>query len=403
MQHKFTSRQYLRMDAGYYNQPSYNYRTPASTATLFGGQGNYNDRASRNYHGHVQYNWALPRRHNFVFGTETRHEMANNNVFNTSNWLISNGKEAQNYYAIGRTINQAAYAQDTISITEHFQIVAGGRYDYWKTYEGEVNSYTAAAPFTKFPERTTNSITGKLAAVYSAPHDWTFRASIGSAFRNPGIYELYSTSIISGILYESNPALKSERLKSWEAGLRKSFGQRFNVDAAYFENYIDDLIYRKTITPTDRINVNAGAGRTRGVELSGRESLTRWLQLRGTYTYTDSILTSNPAAPLSVGKRTPFIPAQMASGQLLAFYRKWTGSATARYVGRVFSSDTNADTTKGVMGAYDPYFVMDATLGYQATRHLQVFGSAENLAGRRFYLFYLNPGRTVYAGVRIKL
>jgi iron complex outermembrane receptor protein len=403
VQRKLTPRQFLRLDVSYYNQPSYSYRTPGAAATPFGGAGTYNDRTSRNYHGNIQDNWQKSSRHSFVFGAETRHDLANNNVFATPDWTSRDSKAGQTYYAFGRTVNQAFYAQDQVHLGERFQLVAGGRYDYWKTYDGRVNTYSASAPLTSYPDRTSNSGSGKLALVYSAPREWVFHASVGTAFRNPNIYDLYNTSLIGTVLYEANPNLQSEKLKSWEAGFRKRFGDRMDLEAAYYENYIDGLIYRKTITPTDRISVNAGAGRTRGFEMSGTERLVNWLRLRGTYAYTNAIITKNPAVESSEGKRVPYVPAHTATGELLAFRKRWTGSLTARYQSRVFSSDANTDTTKGVPGGYDPFFLMGTTLGYSVNAHLEVYGSVQNLLDRQYYLYYLALGRTATAGLKIRL
>jgi outer membrane receptor protein involved in Fe transport len=92
----------------------------------------------------------------------------------------------------------------------------------------------------------------------------------------------------------------------------------------------------------------------------------------------------------------------MFSGQFLAQHKRWTGSLTGRYAGATFSQDNNSDVVKGVPGAYDPYFLLGASVGYQINSHLQLFTSGENLLDRRYYLNYLAPGRAVYGGLRLK-
>ena len=61
------------------------------------------------------------------------------------------------------------------------------------------------------------------------------------------------------------------------------------------------------------------------------------------------------------------------------------------------------DTVKNVPGAYSPYFAADTSLSYQLTPKLLPFVSVENLFNRRYYYFYLSPGRTAFAGVRFSL
>lgn len=410
LQHKFNSRNYLRLTGGVYDQPVNNTRTPtAATATMDGGPGSLSLRGSRNYYGNVQYNWILSSRHDFVFGADTRNEWSANQDFGLSNWIVEGARIAQTYGAYGRTVNQAFYAQDQFKLTERLTLVAGGRYDYFKTYDGFNNTFTGTAPLTAYPERVNNSLTGKLSAVYAAPRGWTLRASLGTAFRNPTVYELYRTfRLSSGANFIANPNLAPEKLLSYEGGLTKRFGEGTLIEASLFRNHIKDLIYRKTDFAADpngliRPLVNAGEGRTTGAEASLRQRITSWLQFRTSYTYTKALITRNPAVVETEGKFIPFIPEHMFNASMLGSWKRWTGSASFRYTGNVFSSDTNNDTTKGVAGAYGAYAVGDASIGYQLQRNVQVFASAENLLDRQHYLFYLNPGRTVNVGLRIRL
>gem|GEM_PF-4192330 len=39
-------------------------------------------------------------------------------------------------------MNEALYAQDEFTPTARLRVVAGGRYEYWKTYSGLINNYT---------------------------------------------------------------------------------------------------------------------------------------------------------------------------------------------------------------------------------------------------------------------
>ena len=405
-QHRFSRERIFRLDAGYYNTPAYNYRTPGSSATAAGGVGTQSFTARRALHGNAQYNAGFGR-HSFVGGAEFRHDTATNSVFNLGDWTQTSTRLNQTYLAAGRSVNQSAYVQDRIELAERLKLVAGGRFDYWRTYDGRYNTYTSASSLTTLGDRSQNAFTGKLALTYSLAGTWDLRASAGTAFRSPTIYDLYGTTVLSGITYQSNPALKPERVRSWEAGMRKRY-RSADIDVTYYENYLRDMIYRTTDLNANpigliRVNVNAGAARTRGVEAALQQALTKWLQLRCNYTYTDAIVTRNPATPASVGKRVLYIPEHMASAQLLGHYGRWTGSLATRYAGATFGTDANLDTTKGVFGAYDPYLLTEASLGFQATRRLQVYSEGGNLLNRRYYVYYLAPGRTATIGFRLKL
>jgi iron complex outermembrane receptor protein len=222
------------------------------------------------------------------------------------------------------------------------------------------------------------------------------------------VYDLYRDLVLSGILYRANPNVNPEHLLAWEGGAQRNFGGRFLVDGTLFENRVKDLIYRATdftAAPNGSIRrlLNAGLGRTRGAELSARQRLLSWLELRQAYTFNNAIITRNDAVPATVGKRLPFVPRHTLAYTASAARGKWTGVWTGRYSGSMYSTDTNTDTTKGVPGSYNPFFEMDATFSYQVHRNLQFILNADNLLDRRYYQSFLSPGRSVFAGFRIRL
>ena len=406
--HKFSSNQFLRLDGGYYDIPNSNYRAPDYFSTYSGGTGTYTDNIERSFHGNVQYNFSLHRQ-TITVGAEARQDMASNPVYALSNWRSPNTLDGQDSATIGHSYNVANYVQDEFSLTERLHIVAGGRYEYWQTYNGETNGYSASLPLTLFPNHSANSLTGKLGATYGLPGDWTIRASIGTAFRNPDINELYSTFSFYGMTFAGNPNLSPERDRSFEFGVHKRFGSRADFDTDFFQNNISDLIYSECVDPSACesyyfMNVNAAGGRTRGVEAAVRAQLFSWLTFRPSYTFTNAIITSNPDDLYSVGKHVPNIPDNMFAGQLIGQHKKWTAALTGRYASGSFAStdNNNQSPLKGVPGANDPYFLLNANVAYHINSHLQVFVTGDNLLDRHYYLYYLAPGRAVYGGIRLK-
>jgi iron complex outermembrane receptor protein len=406
-QHAFDDGSVLRVDAGMNQIPSYQFRSLSGGNTLTSGPGSVTDGTRRTSHANVQLNRSIGL-HGVTVGGETRQENAFNSQFDLANWTNNAARGALTYYAGGRAISQAAYVQDQIAVGGAV-LVLGGRYDFWRGYDGVSDTYSEASPRTGYPARSAHQLSGKAALGYAFPNGWNLRFSVGNAFRSPNVYELYATSVTgSGTTFASNPALTPETLVSWEAGVRKRFGQWTSVDGAYFENRVSDLIYRQTDLDTDpngsyRINMNAGGGRTRGVELALQQRLVEGMEFRATYTYTDAIITSNPGNPGIVGNRVTSIPDHMASGQLIVSRGRIGGSLAGRYTGLLYSTDTNSDTTKGVPGSYSPYFVMDASVSFQLTPRLAPFVTSENLLNRQYYVFYLSPGRTIFGGVRVRM
>jgi iron complex outermembrane receptor protein len=287
--HAFTTRSQLRLTAGAAIVPEDWYSTPASTATLGSGSGTTADRPNRTWSGEIQWSWLKSSRHNLVFGSGMRRNSSSSAEFDLSDYASRDTRLRQTAGSSGKDFSQAIFAQDQLTVSQKLQWVIGGRYDRGSNSEGTAVLYYGANPIF-YPSREANSFSAKLSALYQAPAGWILRTSVGNSFRNPTVYELFrSWRSSSGLLYLSNPDLKTERLASWEVGLRKKFGDRFDLDAGYFENHMHNLIYRSTDLQQDpsgqtRIFQNAGQGRTRGVEIAVQERPFSWLQLRESYT-----------------------------------------------------------------------------------------------------------------------
>lgn len=407
-QRVLTAKSLVRITAGIYDQPDNSFRTPtAATATLSSGPGSISLRGSRNGYGNAQYTLAASTRHTIIAGLELRREQSDNQEFSQSDWTNVDDRGAQTYASAGRASTLAFYAQEQFQMADRLTLIAGGRFDRWRAYDGFSNTYTAASPLKNYPERTNNAATGKLSLAFQPRSDWTVRGSVGTAFRAPTVYDLYRTFRLGTTLFVAEPTLQPESLVSGEVGLTKRFGERVSAEATWFRNQITDMIYRKTDLVADptgatRVNVNAGEGKTSGLELSGRARLNSWMELRGSYSYTDAIIAKNPAVPASEGKRVPYVPSHMTSLSALLAKGRWSGSLSGRYAGTVFNTDTNTDTTKDVIGSYNAFGLIDGSVSFRAHRHLSVFASADNLLNREYFLFYLSPGRTVNAGARVE-
>lgn len=404
----------LRVSGGTYRQPDSVTRTPtAATATATGGPGATALRDSRTAFVNVQDDWTAGS-HALSAGFDYRGERSENREFSLTDWTNEGSRLAQTFASFGRARSIAAYAQDRLTLGDRLTLLAGGRFDHWRTEDGVVDIFNTALPRTSYDPRSASAVTGKLSAAFRPAAAWTVRGSVGSAFRSPTVFELYRTFRLStGTLFAANPDLQPERLVSGEIGIARQFGARTggprgSIEATWYRNAIDDLIYRTTdltIDPTGRyrVLVNAGEGTTNGVELAASHRPASWLLVRGSYTYTDAIISKNPALPETEGKRVPNVPEHNASLAMFVARGRWTGAIDGRYVSGSFGLDTNLDTTKGVVGSYSPFFIAGGSIGVDVGRGVNVFASVENLLDRQYYVFYLNPGRTVSAGVRVNL
>ena len=393
----------LRVTTGLNNNPINWYTQAGSTATYAGGTGTYNAQFGQSLYGNILASRSAHGQ-TILFGTETRGDRASTNTYSLANFRDRTNVGPVTLNAYGKTIDQSAYIQYQGSFLDRLSVVGGGRYDYWKTYDGG-NLASASSKPLAYGDRSAQAFTGKLAVNYRLSNDWHLRASVGNAFRGPSVYELYYTFVLSGTKYVANPSERPEHLAAYEAGVIKTFGNRYSIEATGYTNRVRDLIYRTT-DPTDptgatKILTNAGTSRTWGTEFSSRERVFNWLQLQQGYTYTNSIILNNPSLPATVGKNLPYIPAHMLSYQATATPKRFVINWTGRYVSPVYSTDTNTDTIRGVPGSYNLFFEMDGTLTYEATRHLSIVANADNMLDRKYFFYYNSLGRSLFIGTRV--
>lgn len=395
----------LCLASGITRSPADWYVTTGANATLVGGGGSYVTQANQGVYGNVQLTHQTSGQ-TITTGTETRHDRASLTSQNVASYALRQDPGRTESQGFGKALNQAAYVQYQKLFSDEITVVAGGRWDYWRTYDGGTQT-SPTEPIQRFGDRTTNSLTGKVAASWRLPSNWQVRGSVGNAFRNPSVYELYRDLTLSGILYLANPNVQPEKLFAWEAGLQRFFAAGHAVEATYFENRVSDLIYRTTDFAADstgrlRRLTNAGLSRTRGLELSSRQRIKSWLGMRQFYTWNDPVLLENPSLPETVGRTLPYVPRHTLGYLATASRHRWTATWGGRYVGKYFSTDTNADTTRGVPGSYNPFFEMEATLSIELHRRASLLINADNLLDRRYYGFALSPGRAIYVGLRLR-
>jgi iron complex outermembrane recepter protein len=395
----------LRASAGLNHNPSDWYASPAANATLSSGGGSFANTSSQGIYGNVQAS-RQSSGESLIFGAETRHDRARSAGQPIPNYAIRTDGGAFDTQAFGKAINQAGYIQYQRNVSEHLNLIAGGRWDYWKTYDGG-NQNATGQPISFYSDRSRSALTGKLAASYALPRGWQVRGSVGNAFRSPTVYELYRDFAFFGSLLLGNPNVKPERLLAYEGGMGRAFGNGHSVNLSLYENRISDLIYRVTdlaSDPTGRTRRldNAGLARTRGVELSAQQRVTSWLHFRQAYTYANSVITKNDRLPATVGKRAPWVPRNTLAYFVTASRGRWNSTWTGRYVDAMFSSGDNTDVTRGVPGSYDMFFEMGASLTVEINKRTSFVFNADNLLDRRYHEYYLAQGRSLFAGFRVR-
>lgn len=402
-EHRLTEQFLLKFRAGLTNQPHNWYTTPSSTnaaTTYDGGPGSLSNSPSKAWSIELQGEYTWGSRQIITGGMVYKTGAAWSKEYNLPNWRDPDAKADLIRFSQGRDRTIAFYLQDEISWHPQFSTVIGGRFDWWQTFGG-VYQAAAVDPITYQPARSESYFSPKIAFLYR-PLDWmSWRASVGTAFRPPNIYELYRTWRSStGTLYQGNPNLKPENTWSWEIGttIKPFTGTVFT--ATFFDNYVANLIYRvpdpNDPAGRDQIYANAARARIMGVEVELTQKVNAWLDVFGNMTLVDPRIKQNPVNRYSVGKNITMSPRQQFNFGLNANYWIFNGNLTGRYVSKLYNRDDNWDTRRGVYGGYDPFFTMDMKITAKPVKYLTLALAVDNILNREYFYYYLTPGRTFW-------
>jgi vitamin B12 transporter len=154
---------------------------------------------------------------------------------------------------------KSGFAEELLKWGDRFFVSIGGRRDDDDQFGGA--STYRISPTVLIPETDTK-----------------LKASAGTGFKAPSLYQLYSPYGYAGLL--------PERSQSWDAGFEQDFfGRKATFGATYFHDDVSELIDFNSAT---NLYYNVGRTRSQGVELTFQAVPSKSLTLKGNFTYTDA-------------------------------------------------------------------------------------------------------------------
>ena len=57
---------------------------------------------------------------------------------------------------------------------------------------------------------------------------------------------------------------------------------------------------------------------------------------------------------------------------------------------------------RDVPGSYNAFFNLDLSVSYRIAAKTSFYVNCDNVLNQRYYMFFLNPGRLVFAGIRFR-
>jgi iron complex outermembrane receptor protein len=214
------------------------------------------------------------------------------------------------------------FLQDAWTLSSRWIVTAGARGD-----RSDVRYDETIPGTTPSDERTFSELSFRAGATFRPSEKVDLYASYGDGFLPPTPEQLFAFP-----LFGSNPDLAPEDTRAYEFGAR-SHGRLGALEAALFWiDTKDEIVFDPTPTTDDPFgqNVNAGATRRRGVEVSARGRIARDVAAFANATYTDAAFTNGA----NDGNRVPLVPELRAAAGFDASLPAGFGiRADALYVG----------------------------------------------------------------------
>ncbi len=264
----------------------------------------------------------------------------------------------------------SSWVQDQFFYGENLVLIAGARLDDHQS----------------FGRKTTF----RIAPAYDIPSTGTrLKASFGTGFRSPSLYELFSEY--------GNPDLEPEKSRGWDLGVEQKFeDHRLTLGMTYWEMDFENRIgYDWLISKYNQLE---GDTETRGVELSAAWTPIRDLFFNINYTYTH---TRDPE-----GNRLVRRPENQVG--LTASYRfleKWQVGMDARWVDERAASPYALDKDGNPVGTLEDYTVVNLSGSCDISDRVQIFARMDNLFDEYYEeaFSYATPGLSGYIGLKWRL
>lgn len=267
------------------------------------------------------------------------------------------------------------FAQDLISLTDHFKLFAGVRYSYQATVQTTVDSMaTATRPASETkgttPTTTYNVFSPKAGLVYEPTAKTSFYASYSNSF-----------TANTGVDVQGN-LLPASIIDQYEVGEKSTFlNGRFSTNVSLYRiinsNLAQQAVYLADgVTPNTNSNIKTLSGETtsEGIEVSLNGTLSRNFYFITGYSYNNTRFTHSSGGKGSNIEGEKLVNAPSGTGNASIFYIFSKGAlkgfkmgASGFYTGSRFGgyNNTIGQTVSGSrMVALTGFTTIDLSAGY---------------------------------------
>ena len=279
----------------------------------------------------------------------------------------------------------SAYMQDQISIGDHFDVVAGLRFDHFEI-DGVDFIPAVDRPFA----RSDDKISPRLGLIWKPQENASVYASFSRSFLPRSGDQFISLST-------TTQNLAPEKFTNYEIGAKWDIRPDLNVTAALFQ------LDRSNATTPDPANplttINIGETRIKGLELAVTGKLLPGWQMSAGYTLQDAKLRGNDFVALG----------QVPKHQLSLWNRYDVNDAIGIGLGVIHQSSQFAAIRTSATTTRLPAFTrVDAALFYDISENVQLQANVENLFDTDYFADAHNnnnitPGAPINGRVTVRV
>ena len=346
--------------------------------------------------------------HEVSFGAHDDLYKLVNPTYNTPDWQSGRTFTSIATEGNGKTETEALWAQDVWHFAPAFKATVGGRYEWWRAFDG-LNINGAAVVHQ--PEVRYSNFSPKATLAWTVAPKWQVTASVGKAYRYATASELYQL-VSTGVTFTSpNPNLKPDDDLSTELRIERTLDHGYARLSLFQDDIYNAIISQfNPLVPGSptlfQFNSNIDHVRARGIEtvLDYDNAFVPGLELSGSATYLDAKVLADQGRGQfgsAVGKTLPNIPDwRMTFVATYRIGRKWSFTAAGRYSGKLYTTLDNNDVNPNTYQGFSAFFVADARVHCQIDRHWAASLGMDNILNRKYFFFHPFPQRTVIADLK---
>lgn len=298
-----------------------------------------------------QNNLFLNPGNTLIFGVDYKQEQAESEYQYLVIWGASSS-----IFPLKKAYMAGLYFQDQIRIANRFFIAVGGRFDNHN--------------------RSGHALTFRLAPAYFIEKTRTrIKATLGTGFKSPSLYQLFAPGTFWGPIGNNN--LWPEKSIGWDVGFdQELFRGRYIFGGTYFYNSYRDLIFFDFL----RGYTNIGRAESKGWEFYLEAKPSDGLALKGTFVKLE-------AKDKESGNYLLRRPRNKLTFNInYLFLKSWNLNLSLSYTGR--RADINYSLWPASQVVLNGYTLLDLTLSFNLSSHLELFCSYENLLNKKYEVIY---------------